>query len=136
MPILNDFNEQQEQGVDHQYEAKLLLIGEGGTGKTSLMWRLYQTDKTLPDGKNSTKDIDIYRHVLKLHSGRDFQFNVRDFGGREIHHATHQCFLTKRSLYISLVDTRNNNNSVHNHVLKLWKQTKMILSRYGYFRKN
>ncbi len=37
--ILNYFSEQQAQGVDHLYEAKMLLIGEGGAGKTSLMRR-------------------------------------------------------------------------------------------------
>jgi Miro-like protein. len=32
--------------------------------------------------------------------------NIWDFGGQEIYHATHQFFLTKRSLYILVADTR------------------------------
>ena len=32
--------------------------------------------------------------------------NVWDFGGQEIYHATHQFFLTKRSLYALVADTR------------------------------
>ncbi len=32
--------------------------------------------------------------------------NIWDFGGQEIYHATHQFFLTKRSLYTLVIDTR------------------------------
>ena len=35
--------------------------------------------------------------------------NIWDFGGQEIYHATHQFFLTKRSLYTLVADTREQN---------------------------
>jgi internalin A len=35
--------------------------------------------------------------------------NFYDFGGQEIYHATHQFFLSKRSLYLLVVDTRQDN---------------------------
>lgn len=129
--ILNYFNEQQAQGVDHLYEAKLLLIGDGGVGKTSLMRRLYQTDKPLPNEKDSTKGIDIHPHIFKLQSNRDFRLNVWDFGGQEIYHATHQFFLTKRSLYVLLDDTRNNNKSVHDHGFKYWLEVVDLLGEHS-----
>ena len=34
------------------------------------------------------------------------KFNIWDFGGQEIMHATHQFFLTKRSLYLLVLDAR------------------------------
>ena len=37
---------------------------------------------------------------------REFKVNIWDFGGQEIYHATHQFFLTKRSLYVLVVDSR------------------------------
>lgn len=118
--ILNYITEQQEHGVDYLYEAKMLIIGEGGAGKTTLMRRLYQTDKPLPDEKDSTKGIDIHRQEFKLQNGRDFRLNVWDFGGQEIYHATHQFFLTKRSLYVLLDDTRKDDKSVHDNGFKYW----------------
>ncbi|MBK9601935.1 MAG: hypothetical protein IPO36_08850 [Anaerolineales bacterium] len=36
----------------------------------------------------------------------EIKFNIWDFGGQEIMHATHQFFLTKRSLYLLVLDSR------------------------------
>jgi internalin A len=44
------------------YEAKLLLVGESGVGKTSLLRRLYQPHLQLPEEKESTMGIEIHRH--------------------------------------------------------------------------
>ncbi len=41
-----------------------------------------------------------------MENGRQFRVNIWDFGGQEIYHATHQFFLTKRSLYALVADTR------------------------------
>lgn len=84
--------------MDHLYEAKMLILGEGGAGKTSLLRRLYQPGWPLPMEQESTKGISIYRHEFPLKNGRRFRLNVWDFGGQEIYHATHQFFLTRRSL--------------------------------------
>src|SRR5262249_22528555 len=46
--ILNCFAEQERGEVDHLYEAKMLILGEGGAGKTSLLRRLYQPAAELP----------------------------------------------------------------------------------------
>jgi internalin A len=37
---------------------------------------------------------------------REIKVNFWDFGGQEIMHATHQFFLSKRSLYILVLDGR------------------------------
>ncbi len=118
--ILNFLHEKAIQGTDHLYEAKMLLIGEGGAGKTSLLRRLYQTEKPLPDENETTKGIAIYRHEFKLGNGRNFRLNVWDFGGQEIYHATHQFFLTKRSLYVLLDDTRKDDKTVQDAGFKYW----------------
>ena len=78
----------------------MLILGEGGAGKTSLLRRLYQPDQPLPTEQETTKGISIYRHEFPLKNGRRFRLNVWDFGGQEIYHATHQFFLTRRSLYL------------------------------------
>ena len=118
--ILNYFRERALGEVDHLYEAKMLILGEGGAGKTSLLRRLYQPDQPLPTEKETTKGISIYRHEFPLRNGRRFHLNVWDFGGQEIYHATHQFFLTRRSLYLLVDDTRKDHKSVSDEGFKYW----------------
>lgn len=118
--ILNYFREREAGEVDHLYEAKMLIVGEGGAGKTSLLRRLYQPDLPLPTEQETTKGIAIYRHEFPLGNGRKFRLNVWDFGGQEIYHATHQFFLTRRSLYLLVDDTRKDHKSVSDEGFKYW----------------
>jgi Leucine-rich repeat (LRR) protein len=118
--ILSYFREREAGDIDHLYEAKMLILGEGGAGKTSLLRRLYQPNCPLPLEQESTKGIDIYRHNFPLPNGRTFRLNVWDFGGQEIYHATHQFFLTRRSLYLLLDDTRKDHKSVSDPGFKDW----------------
>lgn len=134
--ILNYFKEKQGQGVAHLYEAKLLIVGEGGAGKTSLLRRLYQTERPLPDESETTKGIAIHRHEFKVQDQQTseekiFRLNVWDFGGQEIYHATHQFFLTKRSLYILLDDTRKDYKTVHDEGFKYWLEAVDLLSGHS-----
>ena len=64
--ILNYFQERRSGQVDHLYEAKLLIVGEGGAGKTSLLRRLYQPGQPLPAASETTKSISIHRHEFEL----------------------------------------------------------------------
>ena len=45
-----------EQGKDYIYEAKLLILGEGGAGKTTLTEKLKNPNAAMP--QESTKGID------------------------------------------------------------------------------
>ncbi|MEG4292743.1 leucine-rich repeat domain-containing protein [Microcoleus sp. C2C3] len=84
-------------------EAKVLLVGQGSVGKTCLINRLihnkYNPNEPQTDGLNITDwKITVNTKPVKL--------NVWDFGGQEIYHATHQFFLTKRSLYLLVCNCR------------------------------
>lgn len=84
-------------------EAKVLVVGQGGVGKTSLVNRLI--DGSFYEFEPKTEGIRIknwHWHV----NGRWIRTNLWDFGGQEIMHATHQFFLTERSLYILVWDAR------------------------------
>ncbi len=126
--VLNYLREIEAQGEDHLYEAKVLILGDGGAGKTSLLRRLYQTDLPLPAEEESTKGIDIHRHTFTNAAERPFHLNVWDFGGQQIYHATHQFFLTKRSLYILVDDTRNSSQAVQDDGFKYWLELIEALS--------
>jgi GTPase SAR1 family protein len=94
------------QEIDRLYEAKLVILGEGGAGKTSLAKKLVNPDYQLVSDEESTEGIDIIQWQFPLKNSQEFTVNIWDFGGQEIYHATHQFFLTKRSLYILVADSR------------------------------
>ncbi|MBW4449891.1 MAG: hypothetical protein KME38_24405 [Spirirestis rafaelensis WJT71-NPBG6] len=104
--ILNFYKQQIEQETDYLYEAKLLIVGEGGAGKTTLAKKIQNSDYQLEQDEISTEGIDIIRWSFPLENDRGFQVNIWDFGGQEIYHTTHQFFLTKRSFYILVADSR------------------------------
>ncbi|HSK73461.1 MAG TPA: COR domain-containing protein, partial [Pyrinomonadaceae bacterium] len=85
-------------------EAKLILVGRGAVGKTSLVNRLVY-GKFNP-GESKTPGIKIDKWEIKLDGSEKVSLNVWDFGGQEIMHATHQFFLTERSLYLLVLNGR------------------------------
>lgn len=90
-------------------ETKMLVVGQGNVGKTSLIRRL--TKNQFSRHENKTEGIAIERwQVENQQSGENqpqtLHVNTWDFGGQEIMHATHQFFLTHRSLYILVLDAR------------------------------
>lgn len=126
--VQNYFRELAEQGEDFLYEAKVLILGEGGAGKTSLMRRLYHPDRELPAEDETTRGIEIHRHDFVGNHGRPFRLNVWDFGGQQIYHATHQFFLTKNSLYVLVDDTRKDHKTIHDKGFKFWLEVVETLS--------
>ncbi|NMF59675.1 hypothetical protein HC246_17040 [Pseudanabaena yagii GIHE-NHR1] len=99
------FKQIETEGVDYLYEAKLLIVGEGGAGKTSLANKIINPDYQLCE-EDSTKGIEVLHWSFPCTDGKQFNVNIWDFGGQEIYHSTHQYFLTKRSLYLLVADTR------------------------------
>ena len=85
-------------------EAKLILVGQGNVGKTSICKRLTSNKFDSHEGK--TCGIDIHGWQVQTTTNIPVRLHVWDFGGQEIMHATHQFFLTKRSLYLLVLDAR------------------------------
>jgi len=81
----------------------MILVGQGSVGKTSLVKRLLW-DKFDPH-EEKTEGIEIEEWQVTV-GDQKIRLNVWDFGGQEIMHATHQFFLTKRSLYLLVLDAR------------------------------
>jgi internalin A len=95
------------------YEVKLIIVGQGRVGKTCIATALVDDNYVLHETK-STEGININRWIIPKEDivkinpkiQRDFQINIWDFGGQEIYHSTHQFFLTKRSIYMLVTESR------------------------------
>ena len=90
-------------------EGKLILVGRGEVGKTSLVRRLTKDD--FKGDESKTQGINITAWPLDC-QGTTVRLNVWDFGGQEIMHATHQFFLTKRSLYLLVLNGREGGEDI------------------------
>jgi internalin A len=80
-------------------EFKLVLVGRGGAGKTSLVHKLV-TDRFRHFQLTSGVKITNWDTTL---GRRKVRARVWDFGGQEIMHGTHRVFMTKASIYIVVV---------------------------------
>ncbi len=103
--VRNYYRQIAAEGEDSLYEAKLLIVGEPGAGKTTLARKILDPNYALTDEK-TTEGIEVTRWEFPLPNGKPFRVNIWDFGGQEIYHATHQFFLTHRSLYLLVADAR------------------------------
>ena len=100
--IINYYLSQLKSHKQPIHEAKMLLVGQGNVGKTCLKERLIRND--YDPTRNKTDGIDIEDWKIQV-DDKELQVNMWDFGGQEIMHSTHQFFLTKRSLYLLVIDT-------------------------------
>ena len=86
-------------------EVKLLLVGEGAVGKTQVANLL--TERAFESDSRRTEGIAIEKLPIDLAGVGSVQLNLWDFGGQEIMHATHRFFLSERSLYLFVWDSRH-----------------------------
>ena len=94
------------EGASRQWVSKLLVVGEGGAGKTSLIKALLGAQHDPAEATTHgirVSDLNIRHPVL---ADVEMKLSAWDFGGQEIYHATHQFFLTNRSLFLLLWNSR------------------------------
>jgi internalin A len=113
--VRNYFIELKKEFV-HLLHAKLLIVGNGEVGKTTLMKKLQDNKFNVEIGKEpSTHGINIVpwelKCLFKQNHADTVKINFWDFGGQDIYHATHQFFLTKRSLYLFVWEARKEEES-------------------------
>ncbi|XP_053405125.1 uncharacterized protein LOC123565346 [Mercenaria mercenaria] len=87
---------------------KLMLVGLGGAGKTSLVKALLsETGKAeLEQGEAITDGIDIETWQVN-HEGEKITYNIWDFAGQTVYYNTHQFFLSaNRAIYLLMWNVR------------------------------
>jgi internalin A len=94
-------------------EFKLILVGRGGVGKTTLVHKLvsdhYKEFKRTPGIKVTDWPCDV--------DGEEARAHIWDFGGQEIMHGTHRFFMTERALYLILISGRE---GTEDHDAEYW----------------
>jgi len=99
--------ERAQEGV-RQWKVKLLLVGEGGVGKTNLLRRL--KGESFQVNLDPTHSLEI-RDLLLPHpaeAGVTLECRAWDFGGQDFYHATHQFFYSGKSIFLLVWNAREN----------------------------
>jgi len=98
------FEKIKKEGTNFINEAKLILVGEGASGKTSLQYRLKKTDSILPLEDERTRGITI--EDWNFDSDNKHIAHIWDFGGQNVYYPVHRFFLTENSVFLLLASTR------------------------------
>lgn len=110
-------------------ECKLIFIGDGAAGKTSLMKRL--VFKSFDYNEKTTHGINkIAWKVVKNSKGQQIKVNLWDFGGQHIQHSLHQFFLTERVVYVLVLNPRNDEKAYYwlDQIEKLGQGSQIIIA--------
>lgn len=96
--------EQAGENLERLYDAKLIVVGEPGAGKTSLAEKMLDPEYQLtkPDDIETTTGINILHWSFPMpdQPSHLFEANIWDFGGQHIQYMTHQFFLTPSAVYV------------------------------------
>lgn len=90
-------------------EVKVVFLGEASSGKTSLVKQLM--GEQFDHKESQTHGIRIRKMDFAMSDGDTVAAHLWDFGGQEVMHATHQFFLSQRSVYVLLLNSRNDDQA-------------------------
>ena len=90
------------QGEKETKEARIILLGSKGAGKTSLAKKLHDVNSRMPRKSESTAGVD----TSKLALIPDETTHLWDFGGHVIAQAAHKCFMSAECVYVIVIDGR------------------------------
>ncbi|KAH3731525.1 hypothetical protein Pelo_17644 [Pelomyxa schiedti] len=83
---------------------KLVLVGDSGVGKTTLLKCMIQKKKVITIQKQNAPTDGIERHNLRFKKGKTgFKWTVWDLGG---YTPFHPCYMCSRSIFIVVFDVR------------------------------
>ena len=86
-------------------ETKIIFLGSEGVGKTHTIKRILNDNHKISETLKETPGISIAFKDFDTEEC-SYRINFWDFGGQEIMHAMHRCFLTDRTGYVVVVSTR------------------------------
>ena len=91
------------------HECRVLFLGDGGVGKSYTIRRIRNGCKKADYQTEQTPGVEILDYDAERDGDR-FRIHFWDFGGQEILHSMHRCFLTDQTCYVVTVRTREDAN--------------------------
>lgn len=88
------------------FECKIVFLGDANSGKTSLIDRIIN-NRFQEHPPTDGIDIQTWSQVIE---GLPVKLRFMDFGGQEIMHAVHRCFMTRNTVYVLVCESRNDTN--------------------------
>jgi internalin A len=103
--VKNYYEAAEQFGHQSLSEGRIIFIGDGSSGKSSIIEKVLYNSFTL--GRTQTNGIKIeHWHLQHPEDKRPLAFHIWDFGGQEIQHAVHKFFFTEGCLYVLVLDNR------------------------------
>ncbi len=91
------------------HECRVLFLGDGEAGKSYTIQRFRNEGRketnTNPYITHETPGVEILDYHVK-HDTNNFDIHFWDFGGQQLLHSMHRCFLTEDTCYVVMVKTR------------------------------
>jgi small GTP-binding protein len=101
--VANYLEEIEKKGAARLNEARIIILGDKGAGKTCIARRLIKPNASMTTDKESTAGVDTTLWKLEK---ENINIRIWDFAGHTITHAVHQFFLSERCLYLIVYDGR------------------------------
>tara|TARA_R110002050_G_scaffold78044_3_gene166600 strand:+ start:680 stop:2695 length:2016 start_codon:yes stop_codon:yes gene_type:complete len=102
--VANYLEELEVQGATRLNEARVIILGEKGAGKTCVARKLIDPNAPMTTPDESTAGVNT--SVWRLEEEK-INVSIWDFAGHTVTHAVHQFFLSERCLYLLVYDGRS-----------------------------
>ncbi|XP_029643298.1 leucine-rich repeat serine/threonine-protein kinase 2 isoform X2 [Octopus sinensis] len=105
------------KNCQRQYSMKMMVMGYGGHGKTTLIRSLMKEKKQATG--TATVGIVVKRWIYKHYRHKktvNYCITTWDFAGQEDFYSTHQCFISRQAIYLVVFDLRHKQTDI----LKCW----------------
>ena len=109
------FRKRSQGDVQTLNEIKVVFLGDGEAGKSHTIARLMNDGGDPIDYTDQSTPGIVIKHREYDLDGRKIQVHYWDFGGQEIMHSMHRIFLTNRTMYVVLLNARDDTQGDRAH---------------------